>query len=282
MARVLLGVTGGIAAYKACELLRLLVKDGHDVVPLTRGALPAGTGDAAKLPALAAAIPSGRTEAHLRMHAATKFATLLSVIATLRDKGIERIGFDVRTDSMGENVGVLVPLSIDARPATSEHFAFPEPFGRGWDALTEAWDDAYVACSGSPGSFDCSPVTQNVAYGGDGEIALFRRGNGVILDFHRFNVGAQEGPSNPLDLMVGRNGRSRRSPHDAEPPASLASFGFRWESTAADPESPLATVAGRLADPAGGIVVEGWLEDLEVNPDLDPGIFDPAALDPRS
>jgi phosphopantothenoylcysteine decarboxylase/phosphopantothenate--cysteine ligase len=38
MSRVLLGVTGGIAAYKACELCRLLVKDGHDVVPLvTRG-----------------------------------------------------------------------------------------------------------------------------------------------------------------------------------------------------------------------------------------------------
>ncbi len=34
MARVLLGVTGGIAAYKACELCRLLVKAGHDVVPL--------------------------------------------------------------------------------------------------------------------------------------------------------------------------------------------------------------------------------------------------------
>jgi phosphopantothenoylcysteine decarboxylase/phosphopantothenate--cysteine ligase len=34
MSRVLLGVTGGIAAYKSCELCRLLVKDGHDVVPL--------------------------------------------------------------------------------------------------------------------------------------------------------------------------------------------------------------------------------------------------------
>jgi phosphopantothenoylcysteine decarboxylase / phosphopantothenate---cysteine ligase len=34
MARVLLGVSGGIAAYKACELVRLLVKSGHDVVPL--------------------------------------------------------------------------------------------------------------------------------------------------------------------------------------------------------------------------------------------------------
>src|SRR3954466_2993610 len=34
MARVLLGVTGGSPAYKACELTRLLVKAGHDVIPL--------------------------------------------------------------------------------------------------------------------------------------------------------------------------------------------------------------------------------------------------------
>jgi len=34
MARVLVGVTGGIAAYKACEVVRLLVKDGHEVTPL--------------------------------------------------------------------------------------------------------------------------------------------------------------------------------------------------------------------------------------------------------
>ena len=34
MARVLVGVSGGIAAYKACELVSLLVKSGHDVTPL--------------------------------------------------------------------------------------------------------------------------------------------------------------------------------------------------------------------------------------------------------
>ena len=34
MARILQGVTGGIAAYKACELTRLLVKAGHEVIPL--------------------------------------------------------------------------------------------------------------------------------------------------------------------------------------------------------------------------------------------------------
>jgi phosphopantothenoylcysteine decarboxylase / phosphopantothenate---cysteine ligase len=39
VARILLGVTGGIAAYKACTLVRLLVRSGHEVHPvLTAGA----------------------------------------------------------------------------------------------------------------------------------------------------------------------------------------------------------------------------------------------------
>jgi phosphopantothenoylcysteine decarboxylase/phosphopantothenate--cysteine ligase len=40
VARILLGVTGGIAAYKACTLVRLLVRAGHEVEPvLTAGAV---------------------------------------------------------------------------------------------------------------------------------------------------------------------------------------------------------------------------------------------------
>ena len=39
VSRILVGVTGGIAAYKACELVRLFVKAGHEVLPvLTPGA----------------------------------------------------------------------------------------------------------------------------------------------------------------------------------------------------------------------------------------------------
>jgi phosphopantothenoylcysteine decarboxylase / phosphopantothenate---cysteine ligase len=33
-ARILLGVSGGIAAYKACELLRTLIREGHEVIPI--------------------------------------------------------------------------------------------------------------------------------------------------------------------------------------------------------------------------------------------------------
>ncbi len=38
MARIVLGITGGIAAYKACEVVRLLVKAGHDVLPVPTAA----------------------------------------------------------------------------------------------------------------------------------------------------------------------------------------------------------------------------------------------------
>jgi len=39
MGRILVGVTGGIAAYKACTLVRLLVRAGHDAYPIvTEGA----------------------------------------------------------------------------------------------------------------------------------------------------------------------------------------------------------------------------------------------------
>jgi phosphopantothenoylcysteine decarboxylase/phosphopantothenate--cysteine ligase len=39
VARITFGITGGIAAYKACEIIRLLVGLGHEVLPLpTRGA----------------------------------------------------------------------------------------------------------------------------------------------------------------------------------------------------------------------------------------------------
>jgi phosphopantothenoylcysteine decarboxylase/phosphopantothenate--cysteine ligase len=62
VARILLGITGGIAAYKACEVIRLLVTAGHDVVPMpTRGAqrfVSAETFDAlARVPAAAGPYP---------------------------------------------------------------------------------------------------------------------------------------------------------------------------------------------------------------------------------
>jgi phosphopantothenoylcysteine decarboxylase/phosphopantothenate--cysteine ligase len=38
VSHIVLGITGGIAAYKACEVVRLLVKAGHDVLPVPTAA----------------------------------------------------------------------------------------------------------------------------------------------------------------------------------------------------------------------------------------------------
>jgi phosphopantothenoylcysteine decarboxylase/phosphopantothenate--cysteine ligase len=64
MAKVIVGVSGGISAYKACELVRLLVKAGHEVVPILT---PAGEGfvSSQTLNALARRSPSESAYPHL-------------------------------------------------------------------------------------------------------------------------------------------------------------------------------------------------------------------------
>jgi phosphopantothenoylcysteine decarboxylase/phosphopantothenate--cysteine ligase len=64
MAKVIVGVSGGISAYKACELVRLLVKAGHEVVPILT---PAGEGfvSSQTLNALARRSPSASAYPHL-------------------------------------------------------------------------------------------------------------------------------------------------------------------------------------------------------------------------
>jgi phosphopantothenoylcysteine decarboxylase/phosphopantothenate--cysteine ligase len=64
VARILLGVTGGIAAYKACTLVRLLVRSGHEVLPvLTPAAERFVTVETFN--ALARKVPSGDPYPHL-------------------------------------------------------------------------------------------------------------------------------------------------------------------------------------------------------------------------
>ena len=90
VARILLGVTGGIAAYKACELVRLLVRAGHDVVPLvTPGAerfVDAETFDAlARRPAASDPVPAPRRAPTLLVIAPLTANTLAKLAHGLAD-----------------------------------------------------------------------------------------------------------------------------------------------------------------------------------------------------
>jgi phosphopantothenoylcysteine decarboxylase / phosphopantothenate---cysteine ligase len=124
MARILLGVTGGIAAYKACTLTRLLVRSGHDVYPLvTEGAERFVRTET--FFALARRSPSDDSYPHLER------ADLL-VVAPLTANTLARMAHgladDVLTEAVLAHTGpVLVAPAMNTRmwlhPATQENVA---------------------------------------------------------------------------------------------------------------------------------------------------------------
>jgi phosphopantothenoylcysteine decarboxylase/phosphopantothenate--cysteine ligase len=124
VARILLGVTGGIAAYKACTLVRLLVRAGHDVHPLvTRGAERFVSAET--FFALARKAPGADPYPHLER-------ADLFVVAPLTANTLARLALgladDVLTEAALAHVGpVLVAPAMNARmwshPATQANVA---------------------------------------------------------------------------------------------------------------------------------------------------------------
>jgi len=124
MARILLGVTGGIAAYKACTLVRLLVRAGHDVHPvLTAGAERFVAAET--FAALARRTPSADPYPHL-----APFDLL--VVAPLTANTLARIAHGLADDLLTEAVlahtgPVLVAPAMNTRmwehPATQANAA---------------------------------------------------------------------------------------------------------------------------------------------------------------
>ncbi len=124
MARILLGVSGGIAAYKACTLVRLLVRAGHEVHPvLTAGAERFVTAET--FTALARRTPGDDPYPHLG-----RFDLL--VIAPLTANTMARLAHgladDVLTEAALAHTGpMLVAPAMNTRmwghPATQENAA---------------------------------------------------------------------------------------------------------------------------------------------------------------
>jgi phosphopantothenoylcysteine decarboxylase / phosphopantothenate---cysteine ligase len=112
VARILLGVCGGIAAYKTCTLVRLLVRSGHEVHPvLTRGAERFVTAET--FAALARRTPTNDPYPHLG-----RFDLL--VVAPLTANTLARLAHgladDVLTEAALAHAGpVLVAPAMNAR-----------------------------------------------------------------------------------------------------------------------------------------------------------------------
>jgi phosphopantothenoylcysteine decarboxylase/phosphopantothenate--cysteine ligase len=124
VARILLGVTGGIASYKACTLVRLLVRAGHEVEPvLTAGAERFVTSETFR--ALARRPATDSPYPHLE-----RFDLL--VVAPLTANTLARMAHGLADDVLTEAVlahpgPVVVAPAMNTRmwlhPATQENLA---------------------------------------------------------------------------------------------------------------------------------------------------------------
>jgi phosphopantothenoylcysteine decarboxylase/phosphopantothenate--cysteine ligase len=130
VARVLLGVTGGIAAYKACTLARLLVRAGHDVYPVLTPAAERFV-SAETFHALTRTSPTDGPYPHLER------ADLI-VVAPLTANTLARLAHGLADDLLTEaalaHAGpVLVAPAMNVRmwehPATQENVARLEARG---------------------------------------------------------------------------------------------------------------------------------------------------------
>jgi phosphopantothenoylcysteine decarboxylase/phosphopantothenate--cysteine ligase len=122
MARILVGVSGGISAYKACELVRLFVKAGHEVVPLLT---PAAEGFVSYQTLNALARRSGGAGPYPHLERADLFAIAPATANTLA-KLAGGIADNLVTESALAHSGplVLAPAMntrMWANPATQEN-----------------------------------------------------------------------------------------------------------------------------------------------------------------
>src|SRR5918999_2437737 len=124
VARILLGVTGGIAAYKACTLVRLLVRAGHDVYPILT---PAAERFVAAETFFALARKSSRDDPYPHLERAD-----LLVVAPLTANTLARLAHGLADDLLTEAAlahsgPVLVAPAMNVRmwehPATQDNVA---------------------------------------------------------------------------------------------------------------------------------------------------------------
>ena len=175
MARILLGVTGGIAAYKACTLVRLLVRAGHAVHPVvTAGAARFVTEET--FLALARRPRSTSPYPHLE-------PVDLLVVAPLAANTLARLAHgladDVLTEAALAHTGpVLVAPAMNTRmwesPVTLRHLrqVFEDHAGRAWEAAWTLDDAAAAFAAHSPRILLIPPQAKRLACGDVGMGAM--------------------------------------------------------------------------------------------------------------
>jgi len=193
---------------------------------------------------------AARRRVSIRMHANVPYVTLIDVLNTLQSANLHEVYVAVRTpaETPAEAWTQLPHWQV---VASDDDVSFEGEAPR-WDAFVEQWDAVYQACRAGQ-YVDCDGAYSNTAAGGDLDMELWTRGQGMKVTF-------TQGANAPEPEPTGTGGGVAMIEGIAAPPAAVAAadegtpattgaFTLRHqEATSADGSALSAMVAPVCAD----------------------------------
>lgn len=222
---------------------RELRLDGRPVLTLESGGrVPAAeaSGDHV-LPKLRDALAAGtpRTRAALWVNATVPYLTLARVLKTLEASNVREVNFAVRRGTTGTETGWMKLTRWRIAPAGSDPVAFTSP-ARPWSDFVDHWREMYSACRESTAYIDCDGTPLNIAQGGELQVQLWARGQGMKVTFVQTNAPPEEdAPPRPRGPALIEGVRAPPPPRQEEevdrgPIIREGAFNFRHQDSVAE------------------------------------------------
>ncbi len=211
--------------------------DGQQVIALERGRAAASEVAGDVITQLRTRLGAGsRSSAALWVNANVPYLTLAQVMKTIEAAGIHEVSFAVRVGTAGPQTGFMRLARWRVVPAGEEAVTFQSP-ARPWSEFAEHWQEVYDACRGGQ-YIDCDPRALNPAEGGNLQLTLWARGQGMKLTFQRIAPEGEEAAAPPTNdgpaLIEGVRAPPPRAEEDHGPPATEGAFNMRHQESVVD------------------------------------------------
>lgn len=183
---------------------------------------------------------AARPRAALWVNANVPYVTLVQALNTLHGANMREVSFAVRrgTTTGGER-GWMRLSRWHVAPAGDEavtSFAGP---ARPWSDFVDHWREMYASCRESTVYIDCDGTARNIAQGGELQVNLWARGQGMKVTFMQVNAGEAGAAAPPANtgpaLIEGVRAAPPASPEvDLGPIVSEGAFNFRHQDSVAN------------------------------------------------
>lgn len=198
-----------------------------------------------------------RPGAAMWVSANVPYLTLAQVLTTLRAANVREVSFAVRRSTSGADIGYMKLTRWRVVPPGDEPVAFESP-ARPWSDFVDHWREMYASCR--QGQYiDCDGTPRNIAQGGDLQVVLWARGQGMKVTFRQINAPPEQPPSRPRGPALIEGVRAPPPPEeevDLGPVVSEGSFNFRHQESVAENSAFSATVQPVCGNRSCPIVVE--------------------------